>query len=183
MKKTLLLLIILANILHSYNYNEVLLKAQASIFPKILLLDKKLQNKLIDGEIIYTVVYEKNDYFTAREIRDFINKKYSNIIDGFKYKVNLVEFSELSTLTRASAFYVLNSKDQIKKVADIAKKIGVISFAYDVKNLKNGLLLSLMLEKSTVLYLNKRNLYTKNIDFVNIFLQMVRFVDEDNDKS
>ncbi len=179
MKKALLLFFILISLLHGYNYNEVLLKAQASIFPKILLLDKKLENKLIDGKIIYTIVYEKNDYLTAMEISQYINSEFANSLDGFAYKVNLVEFSELSPLIRTSALYALNSDKHISKVAQIAKEKGIISFAYDVGNLKNGLLLSLMLEKSTVLYLNKNNLYTYNIDFVNTFLQMVRFIDED----
>jgi len=177
-KKVVLLFFILISLLHGYNYNEVLLKAQASIFPKILLLDKKLDNKLIDGKIVYTIVYEKNDYLTAKEISKYINKEFANSLDGFTYKINLVEFSELSPLMKTSAFYVLNSDKHISKVAKLAKDMGVISFAYDVSNLKNGLLLSLMLEKSTVLYLNKNNLHTHNIDFVNIFLQMVRFIDE-----
>ena len=38
---------------------------------------------------------------------------------------------------------------------------------------------SLVIEKSTVLYLEKENLYTKKIDFVDALLQMVRFVEKD----
>jgi len=41
--------------LSGYSYNEVLIKAQSKIFPKILLLDKKLKDKLIDGKIVYTI--------------------------------------------------------------------------------------------------------------------------------
>ncbi len=178
MTKIVITFFIFISFVHGYTYNEVLLKAQASIFPKILLLDKKLKNKLVDGKVVYTIVYEQNDYLTAKEVAKYINTEFANSLDGFTYKINLVEFSELSPHIRTSAFYVLNSEDHIQNVAKIAKQMGVISFAYDVSNLKNGLLLSLMLEKSTVLYLNKNNLYTHNIDFVNVFLQMVRFIDE-----
>lgn len=47
-------------------------------------------------------------------------------------------------------------------------------------NLKNGFLFSLMLEKSTILYLNKENLYIKKVDFVDSLFQIVRFIDINN---
>ena len=42
MKKLLLISFILTTSLFGYSYNDLLIKAQSSIFPKILLLDKKL---------------------------------------------------------------------------------------------------------------------------------------------
>ncbi len=68
----------------------------------------------------------------------------------------------------------------ISKVAKVAKEKGVIAFSYDIQNLKKGLLFSLMLEKSTVLYLNKEDLNKTKIDFVDSLLQMVRFIDKSN---
>ena len=176
MKKTVLLLLMLVNLLYGMNYNELLLKTQASIFPKIMLLDKKLNEKLVDGKIIYTIVYEKNDFSIAQEVGQFIDAKYRGHFDGYNYEINLVEFSNLSTKTKASAIYMLNSDKSIKKVADIAKEKGIIAFSYDINNLKHGLLFSLMLEKSTVLYINKENLYIQKVDFVDSLLQMVRFI-------
>jgi hypothetical protein len=61
----------------------------------------------------------------------------------------------------ATVIYALNSDKYIKQVAKIAKQKGIITFAYDINNLKNGLLFSLVLEKSTILYLNKENLNTQ----------------------
>lgn len=180
MKKTILFFLIFANFAYGYSYDDLLLKAQASIFPKILLLDKKIENKLIDGRVIYTIVYEKNDYNTALEINKFIDANYNGHFNGYAYKINLVEFSDLSSSTQASVIYALNSDKHIKKVADFARENGIIAFSYDVKNLKAGLLFSLMLEKSTVLYMNKENLYIKKIDFVDSLLRMVKFIDKEN---
>ena len=64
-------------------------------------------------------------------------------------------------------------------IATIAREKGIISFSYDINNLKKGLMFSLVIEKSTVLYLEKENLHTKKIDFVDALLQMVRFVEKD----
>jgi hypothetical protein len=179
MKKTLLLLLTLVNIALAYNYDDVVLKAQASIFPKIILLDKKIDNKLIDGKIVYTIVYDKTDYDTALSIEKFINKNFQGHLDTYEYRVNLVDFADFSKDTEASAIYVLNLKEHVENIATIAKQRGIISFSYDINNLKKGLMFSLVIEKSTVLYLKKENLYTQNIEFVDALLQMVRFIDKD----
>ncbi len=180
MKKTVLLFLIFVNLAYGYSYDDLLLRAQASIFPKIMLLDKKIENKLIDGMIVYTIAYEKSDYNTALLINKFIDANYNGHFNGYAYKINLVEYSDLSSATQASAIYVLNSDKYIKKVATFAKESGIITFSYDVKNLKAGLLFSLVLEKSTVLYMNKENLYVKKIDFVDSLLRMVKFIDKEN---
>lgn len=179
MKKILLLWLTLVNIAFGYNYDDVVLKAQASIFPKIILLDKKIEDKLIDGKIVYTIIYDKTDYVTALSIEKFINKNFQGRLDRYEYKINLVEFANFSEHTEASAIYVLNLTEYIETIATIAREKGIISFSYDINNINKGLMFSLVIEKSTVLYLGKENLFTKKIDFVDALLQMVRFVDKD----
>ena len=142
-------------------------------------MDKKIEDKLIDGKIIYTIVYNKSDYQTAVSIEKFINNNFNGQLDKYNYKVNLVDFTNFSQQTEASAIYVLNLEEHIEKIATIAKEKGIISFSYDINNLKKGLMFSLVIEKSTVLYLEKENLHTKKIDFVDALLQMVRFIEKD----
>lgn len=180
MKRIILLSLLFMNLAYGYDYNNLLLKAQASIFPKIMLLDNKIKDKLIDEKIVYVIAYDKSDYETALFVSKFINEKYKGYFEQYAYKIDLVEFSNLSSETQASAIYILNSGENIKKAANIAKEKGIISFSYDLDNLKRGLLFSLMLEKSTVLYINKENLYTQKVDFVDALLQMVRFIEEGN---
>jgi len=179
MKKILFLYLTFVSIALGYNYDDVVLKAQASIFPKIILLDKKIDDKLIDGKIVYTIVYDKTDYSTALSIKEFIDKNFQGHLDVYAYRINLVDFENFSKQTASSAIYVLNLTEHIEKIAHIAKEKGIISFSYDINNLKKGLMFSLVIEKSTVLYLEKENLYTKKIDFVDALLQMVRFVEKD----
>jgi len=178
MKKILFLYLTLLSFAFGYNYDELVLKAQASIFPKIILLDKKIEDKLIDGKIIYTIVYDKIDYDTALSIEKFINKNFKGQLDKYDYKINLVDFESFAHDTEASAIYVLNLKEHITKIANIARNKGIISFSYDINNLKKGLMFSLVIEKSTVLYLEKENLYSKKVDFVDALLQMVRFIEK-----
>jgi hypothetical protein len=74
---------------------------------------------------------------------------------------------------------LLNLSDHIEEIATIANQKGIISFSYDINNLKKGLMFSLVIEKSTVLYLKKEILLTKKIEFVDALLQMVQFVEKD----
>lgn len=178
--RILIMILMLTSLVFGYNYNNLLLKAQASIFPKIILLDKKIEDKLVNGKVVYTIVYDKDDYKTARKVRDLIDANHNGHFDKYQYKINLVEYSNLSTKTQATAFYALNSDKNIHKIATITREKGIVAFAYDIANLKQGLLFSLMFEKSTVLYINKENLYTNKIDFVDSLYQIVRFLDKDN---
>ncbi|MBU0632495.1 hypothetical protein KKA17_07610 [bacterium] len=178
MKKIILLYLTLVSLAFGYSYDDVLLKAQASIFPKIILLDKKIENKLVEGKIVYTIVYDKNDYYTALDISKYIEEKYHGHLGQYEYTVNLVEFSKLSDATEASAFYVLNLDKYTDKIAEMAKERGVISFSYDINNLNQGIMFSLVIEKSTVIYLEKETLFTQKIDFVDALLQIVKFTDK-----
>ncbi len=179
MKKILFLYLTLVNLVFAYTYDDIVLKAQASIFPKIILLDKKIENKLIDNKIVYTIIYDKTDHLTALSIESFINKNFKGKLDKYEYKVNLVDFRDFSADTEASAVYVLNLNEQIDKIAKISKQKGIISFSYDINNLRKGLMFSLVIEKSTVLYLEKETLFTEKIDFVDALLQMVQFIEKD----
>lgn len=178
--RILILLLMLHTLVFGYSYKNVLLNAQVSIFPRILLLDKKIEEKLIDGKVIFTVVYEDRDYEIAQTIAKKIDKSYKGHFNGYEYIINLVKFNDLTKDTKATAFYTLNSSEHIKKVKRIAKKKGVITFSYDTNNLKKGLLFSLVLEKSTVLYLNKESLQTNKIDFVDSLYLIVKFMEKNN---
>ena len=176
MKKLLIISILFAaTSLFGYSYNELLIKAQSNIFPKILLLDKKLNDKLVDGKIVYAIACEKNDVHTANQVRDLVNKKYKNKLGKYELEIKVIKYSDLSDQTKATAIYALNSNHGIDKVSKLAGTSGFMTFAYDIGNLKRGLLLSLMVEKSTVIYLNKQGLQSHKVDFVEALYQIVRF--------
>ncbi|WP_455756266.1 hypothetical protein [Sulfurimonas sp.] len=178
--RTLILILMLSSLAFGFNYNDVLLKAQISIFPRILLLDKKIESKLVDGKIVFTVVYEDRDHDTALDIAKKIEESYKGKFEKYEYIINTMKFSDLNNETQATAFYTLNSSNNISKVANIAKEKGVVAFAYDTNNLKEGLLFSLVFEKSTTLYLNKDSLVANKIDFDDSLYRIVRFIDKDN---
>lgn len=177
MKKFILFFLIFSVNIYAYTYNEMLVKAQASIFPKILLLDKKLNQKLINNKIVLLIAHDSSDKEEAINIQNIFISEYKKHLSKYKLKVKTIEFSEVTSYTQATAIYTLYSDTQIiNKVAYIAFSKGIISFAYDINNLKQGILLSLALEKNTVIYLNKKNLNNNGINFINSFYEIVKFI-------
>jgi hypothetical protein len=174
MKKFLLIFLLLTSTLFGYSYNNLLIKAQSSIFPKILLLDKKLNDKLVEGKIVYTIVCEESDYDVAKKLRDMMKKQYQNRLGNYIFEVNIMFFSKVTTDTKVTAIYVLNSDTGVDKISHLVKRLGCMTFSYDISNLQHGVLLSLMVEKSTVIYLNKKSLPTHNVDFIESLYQIVK---------
>lgn len=178
MKIFIFITLLLSNLAYGYSYNELLLKAQSAIFPKILLLDKKLDEKLVNGKIVYVIVHEAGDYDTAIQVRRQIQKQFDHQLEQYAFEIKLVDYKEISDELQATAIYALNSEKHLRSVANIAISKGIVTFSYDIANLKNGLLLSLMVEKFTVLYLNKKMLQNYHVDFVDSLYQIVRFTNE-----
>jgi hypothetical protein len=178
MRKFVFIYILFISTVFANTYDDLLLKTQISIFPKIGILDKNIDAKLINEKIIYTIVYEKDDFNIAKNIKTHTENIFFNgLIDTYSYKINLVEFESVDSDIKSTIFYVLNaSKKKIKKISDIAIKNDIITFSYDISNLYNGILFSLAMEKSTVFYLNKETLAKEDINFATPLLRMVKFI-------
>ena len=175
MKKIILFLILCVSALFGFEYDNILLQTQATIYPKIILLDKKLPHKLINNEIVYTIICETGDYQTALKVKKMINQTFHHYLGNYVYQVKIVKCTDFSTLKKTTAIYVLSPCENIKEIATFAKKRGIISFAYDFNDLKKGLLISLNIEREIVFYLNKDVLNREKIELVDSFLQMVQF--------
>lgn len=111
--------------LFGYSYSDLLIKAQNAIFPKILLLDKQLEQKLVNGEICYTIVCEASDYHTAQSLKEQMETKYRHRLGSYPLRVEVLLFSDLTQEKRTTAIYTLNSEEGIKKVAKLAKSQGI----------------------------------------------------------
>jgi len=177
--KILLLCIFLVHSVYAYIYNDLLVKTQATIFPKIILLDQNLSHKLQDGTIVFAIVYEKDDLYMAQSIKKMMEKSYDHLLDGYPFQIELLEASQIGEITKkVTAFYVLHLCEQaIVEVSKVASSKHIITFSYDLDNLRKGLLFSVAMEQSPTFYINKKNLYAENVNFVPPLLQMVTFID------
>ena len=160
--------------LWSYNYDTLLLKAQASLFPKLLQLDREIGKKLVDGKMRCLIAYEPSDEAVALRLVELMHRAGG----GIPLEVIAMPYDAIDGETRATAIYTLRSESQIARIGEIAMRHAMITFTYDLTDLKKQMLFSLMLEKNAVLYLNKSELEHYKVDFVDELYQIVRFIDE-----
>lgn len=176
--RTWLLSILVVVPLFGFNYNPLLLEAQASIFPKLLLLAKEPQKLLVNERIVFAVVHEAEDIESALELKHLMEEQYKSHIEGYPFSVILVEYSKLNETFEASAVLALHSEAFIHELAQLVIKKKIVSFVGDVVNLKEGFLFSLNLERSTVIYMNKPMLPSYGIEFSDTLYHVVRYFDE-----
>ena len=168
--------------LFASSYSPLLLRAQASIFPKLLLLAKEPEKLLVKGGIVFAIVYEDEDRESAFGLKTLMEQQYKGTIEGYPFKVILIQFTELNERLECSAVMALHSDKYMDEPVKLAIKKKIVSFVADAVYLKEGYLFSLNLERSTVIYMNKPMLPYYGIEFSDTLYHVVRFFDE-NKKS
>jgi len=173
------LLFLIKSSLFGYNYDWVLLKAQANIYPKLIVLDNNVEEKLINNTVILTILYDPSDHQKAKELKEYINSLFHHKLQRFSFDVKLKEFSKLDEQTQATAFYALKAPPKdIKHAISIAQKKHLILFSYDLEDLKKGALISLYIDNQSTIYINNRVSKLYGIDFSDIFYTIARFKDD-----
>lgn len=181
--RLLLLSILIGTSLFGAGSNQLLLRAQAAIFPKLILLVKEPKNLLVDGSIVFAIVYEAEESASAAGLKLLMEQQHKGQIEGYPFKVILIQYSELKQTLEASAVMALPSKKHIDEPAKLAIKKKIISFVGDAAYLNRGYLFSLNLERSTVIYMNKPMLPYYGIEFSNTLYHVVRFFDENKENT
>jgi hypothetical protein len=179
MRRLLFLFAFLNISLFGYEYDELTLKAQSAIFPKLLLLDQDISQKLINQEIVFSIVCEDDDKRSAIKIKNLIEKQFRGKIGKYRLKVIIQSFEDVENQKpTATAYYILNTEYmKMQKVSYVGMDNNLILFSYDKNYFQNGVLISLAIKGTTVIYLNKEILKSYNINFVDAFYQIVKFED------
>lgn len=142
--------------LYGAGYESTVLKAHAKILPKIMMLDKSLDKKLVEGKVKIVVLTGPKDKQAASEFRNGVMDAYQGRLLQFPLEVEIVDINTLDLSKPASAVYVLSlGEEQMAKAVKLAKKEGIISFSYNHEALSEGVLISVRLESKTVIYFNR----------------------------
>jgi len=173
-----LLIILVAIPIFGFNYNPLLLKAQASIFPKLFMLVKEPEKLLIQKDVVFAIIHESEDFESAWQLKNMIEEQYDGRLEGYPFRIDLIEYEKLDDTLQVSAVIALHSEVFIQKLAQLVIKKKIISFVGDVAHLKEGFLFSLNLERSTVIYMNKPMLPRYGVEFSDTLYHVVRFFDE-----
>ena len=162
---------------YAAEYSSLLVRAQTSIFPKIIMLDENVADKVLGNSIQLHVLYQPGDKGQAESVKQSIEDNYGNKIGQYDFHVRLIDASKIVDEV-PTAFYLLNLNADIKKtISQIAIKNKRISFSYDHKDLTNDALISLQLKEKVYIYLSKKQLNAYDIRFQSVFYNIVKVVE------
>lgn len=165
MKRLFALILLIALPLFPQSYNEHILKIEANIIPRIILMDYQFEEKLTNGGITIAVIYNPIDLPSAKTIKKFIHEKYPKGIKGYPINVTLLTYDTIVQKAVKSTLYYLMDSDveTVTKAIEQGRKNRILVFSHDSQNLKYGAHVSLRIDKKIVPYLNPASLKASNI--------------------
>ncbi len=161
-----------------YKYDPLLMRAQASIFPKIILLDNDLDKKTDNDQVVISIVHSSHEKNIALQLKEIIQKQYKSRLGKLKLAIELIEFEHFDETNIATAYILLKgTEQQLNKVATHAAKRQRLSFGYDYKDFESNLLVSVQLKEKIYIYLNKTAIHDYDIKFMPLFYKIVKVIE------
>lgn len=174
----LIVLFLICIDLMAVSVDPLLLKAQASIFPKIMLLDKDISKKATGDTLILSIVHTGEQHAAAQQLKEMINLEYKDKLGTSNLEVRLENINDFDTTTSVASYYIFDaSLPKMKKVLEHAKRSQRICFGYNYKEFVYNTLVSLFVKEKTYIYLNKSVLQEYRIKFTPIFYRIAKTVE------
>lgn len=158
-------------------YDPLLLRAQASIFPKIILLDQDLNKKSPNEEIVISIVSTSLDLRAAQQLQKLIKDKYGNSLGDKRLAVDVTTFEHFNQISLATAYIILQgSEPLIEKIVSHASSHERIVFSYSYSDFVYKSLISLHVKEKTYVYLNKSAIKLYGIKFLPVFYKITKII-------
>lgn len=161
--------------LFAVEYDSLLMRAQASVFPKIMLLDQGIAQKTVSGAIVLSIIYSPDEMLLAKDFKGLIYKEFQAQLGEYEFKVELVPIDKFTRSIKSSAYFLFNTLESTKQeVISHTIEQQRICFSYHYKDFKNKVLISLFVKEKTYIYLNKSVLNDYGVKFVPIFYKIAK---------
>jgi hypothetical protein len=158
--------------------DSFLLNAHIRMLPKIMALDTRL-SKTPTSKAIFAVAYDVTRKTNAQFIADEINKFHNGKISNIPFTAVALSIEEITERKDIAFVYVIQrcSPKSLKKVAEWGINNSVPTFSYDVADLEYGLLGSIAIERSSIIYINKNTLKEGKFHFDKTLYLIARLVE------
>lgn len=162
--------------LWAYQYDALLLKAQAKIYPKLLMLEEKM-TPARKKPVRLLIVARREEIDTARELAAAIRSIYHDRINGIPFRVEATTFEKLPNAGGFDGLYLLKTDPKaLRRAIRLADAKGAPTFVYDYRDLDEGALIALVIKAAPLIYFNKTALGPKGPSFIDNFYTLVRFI-------
>lgn len=152
-----------------------LVNTHIRMLPKIMALDTRL-TKAPSSKVIFAIVYDSNKKADAQRVANEMNRVYNGKVANIPFTAIPLSLEELMVRKDTAFVYVIQrcNSQSVKKIAAWGIANSVPTFSYDVDDLEFGILGSIALERSTIIYINKNTLKEGQFRFNDTLMQIAR---------
>lgn len=155
--------------------DNILLNTHIKMIPKIMFLDLKTSSK--SNIATLAIAYEPNRKALAQNIADEINQIYNGKVGNLNFIAVAVNVNDLLLRKDITFTYLTSMSNQsVDKIAAWAISGSIPTFSYDLSDLEHGILGSIVIERSTVIYINKNVLKEGKFRFNDTLFQLARLI-------
>lgn len=173
-KRVFFLFLILSSLLLARNYDQTIIDIESKLFPKMALLEKRVE-KSSSPYLNISIVANEMDFDVAQGFKTNIESSYPNAMLNKKIITKVIRFEDLKTQTPDAIIVLHDSKETLRAIASWANERKIVSFAYDPSYLEDGFLASIYIEKSTKPYLNAQVIKKFGFIFNTYLLRLSKF--------
>jgi hypothetical protein len=149
-----------------YDDLEVMLKIQAKIAPRIVLMSK-INDHLTSGTIHIVIVYddpEKKEY--AIKLKEQMLYNYPNGLSKRALNISLIQADAFASAPKGSLVFLCQiSAQKIEKIVKLTQHQGVITMAFSEVAMASGVMASLHVSRYVKPILNVAAAHDANITF------------------
>lgn len=155
-------------------YNNGMIDMHAKVFPKMLLSDTQIDDKLVNGAIKVIILYSDDDLIIANKLKSQMIRLYP-LLKKYPFHITLKEYQQFDPTENATAYYELvGDKKSLQIVNKSAQKNSRITFAYKSDYLDYGTLMSLYVSDKVSPYISSEALKESNIILDNIIYKIAK---------
>ena len=131
-KLLLFLIFAYSSIFANSVYDLNLLSLQSKVFPKVVLADNDINEKVVDNKIVLTILYEEIDAHIAYTFKKMIEQNYPKLKD-FEVTLRLLQYKDFSQKTQLDTAYIflLGKEKYVTEISHFITKNKRLSFSYD----------------------------------------------------
>ncbi len=156
------------------NYNTEIIGIHAKVFPKILLIDTKIDEKLVNGAIKVIILYTEEDIKIANSLKEEMLSFYPSLKEH-PFQITVKEYKEFDATEAVTAYYqLLGDKESVLSVNKSAQENSLITFSYDKNYLDYGTLMSLYISNKVSPYISLESLKQSNIILDNVIYKIAK---------
>lgn len=175
---TLFFLITVSHSVIGSEYDPLLLRAQATVFPKIIMLDEEIDKKIEKNVVSFQLFFSDKDKQTAERLKELIQENYGQSFGDKEFNVTISSFNDFSQQNIATAYFLLKgTPENHQRITQHAANNRRLVFCYDYNDFSHKPLISLQVKEKTYIYLNKTAIHDYGIKFKPLFYNIVKVIE------